>query len=64
MHWFVGHLIYLSLTKNIMQQYFHPSAKILFYRQARSQAGQSGAVLPNFYAPKIFLCPEKFVSNV
>jgi len=31
-----------------MLQYFHPSAKLLLYRQARSQGGPSGAVLPNF----------------
>jgi len=32
MYWFVRHLIYLSLTKPTMQQYFHPSAKHLLYR--------------------------------
>jgi len=32
MHWFVSHLIYLSLTKPTMQQCFHPSAKHLLYR--------------------------------
>jgi len=30
MHWFVSHLIYLSLTKPTMQQHFHPSAKHCF----------------------------------
>jgi len=55
MHWFVSHLIYLSLTKNIMQQYFHASAKLLLYRQARSQVGHSGAMLPNFIVPTKFV---------
>ena len=32
MHWFVSHMIYLSLTKPTMQQCFHPSAKHLLYR--------------------------------
>jgi len=27
------------LAKNIMQHYFHPSAKLLLYRQALSQVG-------------------------
>jgi len=54
MHWFVSHVIYLSLTKNIMQQYFHPSAKLLLYRQARSQGEHSGAVLPNYIVPRKF----------
>jgi len=31
MHWFVSHLIYLSLTTPTMQQCFHPSAKHLLY---------------------------------
>jgi len=31
MHWFVSHLIYLSLTKPTMQQRFHPSAKHILY---------------------------------
>jgi len=31
MHWFVSHLIYLSLTKSAMQQRFHPSTKHLIY---------------------------------
>ena len=50
---FVSHLIYLSLTKNTMQQYFHPKCEtfIFFIQsakswQARSQGGHSGAVLP------------------
>jgi len=30
MHWFVSHLIYLSLTKPTMQQCFHPSTKYFF----------------------------------
>jgi len=29
-HWFASHLIYLSLTKLIMQQCFHPCAKHCF----------------------------------
>jgi len=32
MHWFVSHLIYLSLTKLTMKQCFHPSSKHLLYR--------------------------------
>jgi len=52
MHWFASHLIYLSLIKNIMQLYFHPSAKLLLYRQARSQGGHSRAVLPNYIVPR------------
>jgi len=32
MHWFVSHLIHLSLAKPTMQQCFHPSAKHLVYR--------------------------------
>ena len=32
MHWFVSHLIYLSLSKLTMPQYFHPGAKYLLYR--------------------------------
>jgi len=32
MHWFVSHLICLSLTKPTMQECFHPSAKHLLYR--------------------------------
>jgi len=32
MHWFVSHLIYLSLTKPTMQQCFHPISKHLLYR--------------------------------
>jgi len=32
MQWFVSHLIYLSLAKPTMQQFFHPSAKHLLYR--------------------------------
>jgi len=52
MHWFVSHLIYLSLTKNIIQQYFHPSAKLLLYRQAHSQGVHSGAVLPDYILPR------------
>jgi len=31
-HWFVSHLIYLSLTKPTMQQRFHPSAKHFLYK--------------------------------
>jgi len=31
MHWFEGHLIYLSLTKPTMHQRFHPSPKHLVY---------------------------------
>jgi len=31
-----------------MQQYFHPSAKLLLYRQVHSQGGHSGSVLHNF----------------
>ena len=41
-----------------MQQYFHPSAKLLLYKQARNQGGHSGAVLPNF------LWPEKIVLSI
>jgi len=37
-----------------MQQYFHPSAKLLVYRQARSQGGHSGAMLSNYIVPKNF----------
>jgi len=36
MHWFVSHLIYLSLTKPSMQQCFHPSVKYLLYRYITS----------------------------
>ena len=36
MHWFVSHLIYLSLTKPSMQQCFHPSTKYLLYRYITS----------------------------
>jgi len=57
--WFVSHLIYLSLTINIMQQYFHPSAKMLLYRQARCQGGHSGAVLPNLFVSPKFSCAQK-----
>jgi len=32
MHWFVSHLIYLILTKPIVQQHRHPSAKHLLYK--------------------------------
>ena len=32
MHWFVSHLIYLSLTTPTMQHCFHLSAKYLLYR--------------------------------
>jgi len=32
MHWFLSHLIYLSLTKPTMQQRFHLSAKQLLYK--------------------------------
>jgi len=32
MHWYVSHLIYLSLTKPTMQQRFHPSVKHLLCR--------------------------------
>jgi len=32
MHWFVSHLIYLSLPKPTMQQCFHPSSKYLLCR--------------------------------
>jgi len=59
MHWFVSHLIYVRLTKNIMQQCFHPSAKRLLYKQARSQGGHSGTVLPNFLWPQNFIVPIK-----
>jgi len=38
MHWFVSHLIYLSLTKPTMQQCFHPSAKHMLCRY----------IIPNF----------------
>ena len=38
---------------------FHPSAKLLLYRQARSQGGHSGAVLPNFLCPQNFIVPRK-----
>ena len=31
MRWFVRHLIYLSLTKPTIQEWFHPSAKHLLY---------------------------------
>ena len=42
MHWFVSHLIYLSLTKPTMQQCFHLSAKHLLYRYiAPSYVGHS-----------------------
>jgi len=53
-----------------MLQYVRPSAKLLLYRQARSQGGHSGAVLPNFivhrnifskHIVKIKSCPRKNV---
>jgi len=42
-----------------MQQYFHPSAKPLRYKQARSQGEHSGAVLLNFFVAPKFYCGQK-----
>jgi len=42
MHWFVSHLIYLSLTKPTIQQCFHPSVKHLLYRYITSTQGFVG----------------------
>ena len=42
-----------------MQQYFHPSAKPLRYKQARSQGEHSGAVLLNFFVLQKFSCAQK-----
>jgi len=42
MHWFVSHLIYLSLTKPTMQQCYHPSAKYLLYRNITFTQGEVG----------------------
>jgi len=67
MHWLVSHLIYLiylSLTKNIMEQNFHSSAILLLYKQARSQGVHSGAVLPNFLCPQNIIVPTKFFLNI
>jgi len=41
MHWFVSHLIYLSLTKPTMQQRFHPSAEY-FLHSGQVQASKWG----------------------
>jgi len=60
--WIVSHLIYFSLTKKIMLQYFRPSAKLLLYRQARSQGGPSGAVLPNFIVQRK-ICSKHIVKT-
>jgi len=43
-----------------MQPYFHPSAKILLYKQARSQGGHLGAVFPNFLWPQNLIVARKF----
>ena len=59
MHWFVSHLIYLSLTKNVMQHNVHRSAILLLYKQTRSQGRHSGAVLPNFLCPQKLYCAQK-----
>jgi len=58
MHWFVSHLIYLSLAKNITQQYFHPSANFCFTGRLVAKGGIPGQCSP------ILLCPEKFVLNI
>jgi len=39
-------------NQKILQQYFHPSAKFLLYKQARNQGGHLGAVLPNIIVPR------------
>ena len=50
MHWFVSHLIYLSLTKPTMQQRVHPSAKHFLYKQVRNEVrwhpGQETSLAP------------------
>jgi len=68
MQLFVSHLLYLSLTKPTMQQYFHPSAKHLLYRCITPSfvghsfhiEGGTSSFLPihrcAFWFSNIFLC--------
>jgi len=58
MHPFVSHLIYLSLTKNIMQKFFIQVRNFCFTGRHVAKRGIRGQCSP------IILCPEKFVLNI
>jgi len=60
MHWFISHLIYLSLTKPSMQQCFHPSVKYLLYRYITStQGGELGLIPLELHIFQKQLCLRK-----